>query len=86
MMVLGRVQMLLNCDRECRAGRAVAAPPRRRRPRGRGWAGLITCPMPDQMRMSMPDGNRCSGWAVTAVDALARDVLMIDWIIQMDGR
>ena len=66
--------MLLNCDRECRAGRAVAAPPRRRRPRGRGWAGLITCPMPDQMRMSMPDGNRCSGWAVTAVDALARDV------------
>ena len=66
--------MLLNCDRECRAGRAVAAPPRRRRPRGRGWAGLFTCPMPDQMRMSMPDGNRCSGWAVTAVDALARDV------------
>ena len=42
--------------------------------------------MPDQMRISMPDGNRCSGWAVTAVDALARDVLMIDWIIQMDGR
>ena len=33
--------MLLNCDSECRAGRAVAAPPRRRRPRGRGWAGLI---------------------------------------------
>ena len=30
--------------------------------------------MPDQMRMSMPGGNRCSGWAVTAVDALARDV------------
>ena len=66
--------MLLNCDRECRAGRAVAAPPRHRRPRGQGWAGLFTCPMPDQMRISMPDGNRCSGWAVTAVDALARDV------------
>ena len=30
--------------------------------------------MPDQMRMSMPGGNRCCGWAVTAVDALARDV------------
>ena len=66
--------MLLSCDRECRVGWAVAAPPRRRRPRGRGWAGLFTCPMPDQMRMSMPGGNRCSGWAVTAVDALARDV------------
>ena len=36
--------MLLNCDRECRAGRAVAAPPGRRRPRGRGWAGLIRVP------------------------------------------
>ena len=36
--------MLLNCDSECRAGRAVAAPPRRRRPRGRGWAGLIRVP------------------------------------------
>ena len=34
----------MNCDRECRAGRAVAAPPRRRRPRGRGWAGLIRVP------------------------------------------
>ena len=30
-MVLGRIQMLLNCDRECRAGWAVAASPRRRR-------------------------------------------------------
>ena len=36
--------MLLKCDRECRAGRAVAAPPRRRRPRGRGLAGLIRVP------------------------------------------
>ena len=36
--------MLLNCDSECRAGRAVAAPPRRLRPRGRGWAGLIRVP------------------------------------------
>ena len=36
--------MSLNCDRECRAGRAVAAPPRCRRPRGRGWAGLIRVP------------------------------------------
>jgi hypothetical protein len=36
--------MLLNCDGECRAGWAVAAPPRHLRPRGRGWAGLIRVP------------------------------------------
>ena len=63
--------MLLNCDRECRVGRAVAAPPRRDLPRGRGWAGLFTCPRLDHVRTSRPGGNRCSVWAVTAVDALA---------------
>ena len=45
---LGPIQMLLNCDRECRAGSAVAASPRRRRPvtrpRGQGRAGLFMVP------------------------------------------
>ena len=60
--------MLLNCDRECRAGRAVAAPPRRRRPRGRGWAGLFTCPMPDD---AGSDAHEHARWQ--SVQWLGRD-------------
>ena len=68
--------MLLNCDRECRAGRAEAAPPRRRRPRGRG-----TQTAEDDGGASRGD-RRGDGGAAMAANAPPAVVTLEQWAEQ----